>query len=390
MKIAIYLGITVVFLLTVTLAILHWIVPGQLEASLNLVKAHEPYVIRPEVQAFHDQLFIVDLHTDSLLWKRDLLVESNRGHLDLPRMQRGNVALQVFSATTKSPSGQNYNENTGDSDDVTLLVMAQLWPPRTWGSLLERASYQLGKLRRFAQKSRGNLVLVQTKGDMQSLIERRQGGDNVVAGIFLIEGAHPLEGKLQNLDRLFAEGLRIAALTHFFDNRLGGSLHGVSGDGLTAFGREVVRHANALNIIIDVAHASPKMVSDVLELSSRPVVLSHGGVKGMCDRARNLDDALMKRIADKGGIVGIGYWGGAVCDFTPAGVVRSIRYAIDLMGIDHVALGSDYDGTTQVLFDTAELAILTQTMLDADFTEAEVRKVMGDNMKRFLLAYLPD
>ena len=390
MKIAIYLGITVVFLLTVTLAILHWIVPGQLEASLNLVKAHEPYVIRPEVQAFHDQLFIVDLHTDSLLWKRDLLVESNRGHLDLPRMQRGNVALQVFSATTKSPSGQNYNENTGDSDQVTLLVMAQLWPPRTWGSLLERASYQLGKLRRFAQKSRGNLVLVQTKGDMQSLIERRQAGDNVVAGIFLIEGAHPLEGKLQNLDRLFAEGLRIAALTHFFDNRLGGSLHGVSGDGLTAFGREVVRHANALNIIIDVAHASPKMVSDVLELSSRPVVLSHGGVKGMCDQARNLDDALMKRIADKGGIVGIGYWDGAVCDFTPAGVVRSIRYAIDLMGIDHVALGSDYDGTTQVLFDTAELAILTQTMLDADFTEAEVRKVMGDNMKRFLLAYLPD
>ena len=132
------------------------------------------------------------------------------------------------------------------------------------------------------------------------------------------------------------------------------------------------------------------MVSDVLELSSRPVVLSHGGVKGMCDQARNLDDALMKRIADKGGIVGIGYWDGAVCDFTPAGVVRSIRYAIDLMGIDHVALGSDYDGTTQVLFDTAELAILTQTMLDADFTEAEVRKVMGDNMKRFLLAYLPD
>ncbi len=390
MKVAKYLGIAVVLLLVITVAILHWIVPGRLEGSMNLVKDHEPYAIRPEVQAFHDQLFIVDLHTDSLLWKRNLLVESNLGHVELPRLRKGNVALQVFSATTKSPSGQNYRKNTGDSDDVTLLAQVQFWPLRTWVSILERASYQLGKLKHFAAESRGNLIVVHTKNEMQSFITRRQAGEKVVAGIFLIEGAHPLEGELQNMDRLFDEGLRIVGLTHFFDNRLGGSLHGVSGDGLTAFGRDVIKHANELNIIIDVAHASPQMVADVLDISSHPVVLSHGGVKGVCDQGRNLDDALMKRIANKGGIVGIGYWDGAVCDFTPVGVVKSIRYAIDLMGVDHVALGSDYDRTTEVLFDTAELAILTQTMLDENFTEAEVRMVMGENVKRFLLENLPD
>ena len=132
------------------------------------------------------------------------------------------------------------------------------------------------------------------------------------------------------------------------------------------------------------------MVRDVLAMTSRPVILSHGGVKGLCDQARNLDDDLMKEIASGGGLVGIGYWAGAVCDITPLGVVRSIRYAIDLMGVDHVALGSDYDGSTTVLFDTSELAILTQTMVDEGFTEAEIRAVMGENVRRFFLASLPD
>ncbi|PWG68384.1 peptidase M19, partial [Enterococcus hirae] len=77
------------------------------------------------------------------------------------------------------------------------------------------------------------------------------------------------------------------------------------------------------------------------------------------DQGRNLDDALMQRVASEGSLIGIGYWEGAVCDPSPAGIVKSIRYAIDLLGIDHVALGSDYDGATAVLIDTSELAILT-------------------------------
>jgi membrane dipeptidase len=379
-----------VVLVLVAVGVLHWIVPGLLEGGMNLVKAHDPYEIRPEVQSLHDDLFVVDLHTDSLLWKRDLLKESTIGHVDLPRLQKGNVALQVFSATTKSPSGQNYNKNTGDSDNITLLAQAQFWPLKTWSSIFERARYQLEKLKSFASKSEGELVVILTKSDMQSFVSRREAGEKVVAGVYLIEGAHPLEGDLGKLDTLFEEGLRISGLTHFFDNRLGGSLHGMSGDGLTPFGESVIKHANDLGVIIDVAHASPQMVSDVLDISSMPVLLSHGGVKGMCDQGRNLDDDLMKRIGRQGGIVGIGYWDGAVCDFTPSGVVKSIRYAVDLMGVDHVALGSDYDGTTEVLFDTTELAILTQTMIDEGFTEAEVRKVMGDNVKQFLLEHLPD
>jgi len=383
-------GLGVLTLLLVLLAVLHWVVPGIFESGFNVVLEHDAYEIRADAQALHDGLFIADLHTNSMLWKRNFLKKSSIGHVDLPRLQKGNVALQVFSATTKSPSGQNYEENTADSDNITLLAQMQMWPTKTWDSLFERAVYQLEKLSDFAANSQNQLVLVKNKADMQQLVTRREAGESVVGAIYLIEGAHPLEGDLDNLNKLFEQGLRVMGLTHFFDNRLGGSLHGLSGEGLTEFGRQAVVHAAELGVIIDVAHASPQMVSDVLDLALAPVILSHGGVKGTCDGPRNLDDALMQRIAEGGGVVGIGFWDAAVCDFTPRGVVKAIRYAVDLLGAEHVALGSDYDGTTEVYFDASELAILTQTMLDEAFSEQEIRQVMGGNIQRFFLQNLPE
>jgi microsomal dipeptidase-like Zn-dependent dipeptidase len=375
------------FLVVVALAYVYWVLPGKVDASMNGVLPHAPYAVSEEARRLHDTLFIADLHADSLLWKRDLTKQSSVGHIDMPRLRTGNVALQVFSATTKSPKGQNLSRNEADSDQITLLAIASFWPPRTWFSLYERASYQLEKLRALAAES--ELVLIKSKQDVEHLADRRRRGQKAIGGVYLIEGAHPLQGDLRNLERLFDQGLRIAGLTHFFDNELGGSLHGTSGSGLSEFGKAVIRRANAMGMIIDVAHSSPAMVEDVLALSTRPVVLSHGGLKGSCDSKRNLSDQLMQRLAANGGLIGIGYWDAAVCDVSPAGIVKTLRYAIDLLGVDHVALGSDYDGTVTVPMDTSELVILTETMLRAGFTEEEIRKVMGDNVKRFLLEQLP-
>lgn len=381
-------GLAAIVLLGI--AFVHWFLPALIEGSMNVVESHEPYQIRPEAARFHKSLFVADLHADSLLWKRDLLKRSDVGQIDLPRLQEGNVALQVFSATTKTPAGLNIEENTADSDNITMLAVAQFWPVATWNSIYERARYQLQKLWDFSEDSNGELIVLQSRSDLRSLVERRKSGDSVVGGLYLIEGAHPLEGEIENLDKLFSQGLRISGLTHFFDNELGGSLHGVSGEGLTQFGKQVIKRAGELGIIIDIAHASPAMVRDVLSMSERPVILSHGGIKGACDTSRNLDDELMLEIADRGGIIGIGYWESAVCDPSPAGIVRTIRYGIDLMGVDHVALGSDYDGAVTTTLDSSELAILTQTMMDEGFSEEEIRNVMGENVKRFLLENLPD
>ena len=338
-------------LLVVGLAYVHWILPGQAESSMNVVIPHQPYSISDEARRLHETLFVADLHSDSLLWKRNLLKRSDVGQMDLPRLREGNVALQVFSATTKSPKGQNYSSNSAESDQITLLAVASLWPIRTWNSIYERAVFQLQKLQKLADT--GEFLLVLNREDLESLYQRRTGGEDVVGAIYLIEGAHPLEGELDNLDRLFDQGLRIAGLTHFFDNELGGSLHGLSGEGLTVFGRQVIRRANELGVIVDIAHASPQMVEDVLESSTAPTILSHGGMAGQCNTPRNLSDDLMKEFAAKGGLLGVGYWDAAICDPTPEGIVAAIRYAIDLMGEDHVALGSDYDGTVAVPVDTS-------------------------------------
>jgi microsomal dipeptidase-like Zn-dependent dipeptidase len=379
---------SIVVVVLFALSYAQWFLPAQVEGSMNVNLPHDPYVISDRALTLHKSLFVADLHSDSLLWKRDLLLKSTHGHMDLPRLRQGNVALQVFSATTKSPAGKNYESNAADSDNITLLAVTSFWPVRTWSSIYERALYQLEKLHLLAQQS--ELTVITSKQDMRTFVAQRENGDSTIAGIYLIEGAHPLEGDLENLDRLFNQGLRISGLTHFFDNELGGSLHGISGEGLTEFGRSVINRANELGIIIDIAHASPQMVEDVLALSNTPVVLSHGGVKGACDTARNLADSLMLKVASNGGLIGIGYWDAAVCDVTPQGVVKAIRYAIDLLEIDHVALGSDYDGATAVMFDTSELAVLTDAMLQAGFTEHEIRMVMGENVKRFLLQNLPD
>ena len=178
-------------------------------------------------------------------------------------------------------------------------------------------------------------------------------------------------------------------LHHFFDNALGGSLHGSSGSGLSEFGIQVVQELNSRGMIIDVAHSSENSVRDVLASIGAPLIVSHTGFRGHCDTSRNISDDLMLELAARGSLIGVGYWEEAICDVSPSGIVAALRYGIDLLGVDHIALGSDYDGTVTTSFAIDELAVLTQSMIDAGFSEVEIRKVMGGNMLRFLRGNLP-
>jgi membrane dipeptidase len=366
--------------------------PGWVENAFQGVVPHEPYRIDADAAELHDSLVVADWHCDTLLWGRDPGQRNRRGHVDLPRLQEGNVAIQMFTTVTKMPRGTNYESNTAETDNVTPLVALQLWPPRTWTSLYARAMYQSKKLHRLAERAPGDIVVVRTAADLRRVLALREGrppGERPVAALLGMEGAHALEGRIENVDRVCEAGFRLVSLQHFFDNRLGGSLHGQSGEGLTAFGRKVVRRLEERRMIVDVSHSSPAVVDEVLAMASRPVVVSHTGLYGACETPRNLPDPLMKRIAEAGGLVAIGYWDAAVCDISPEGVVRTLRYAIDLLGVDHVALGSDFDGATFTSFDSSEIAVLTQGMLRSGFTRDEIRKVMGGNTVRFLEALLP-
>ncbi len=164
------------------------------------------------------------------------------------------------------------------------------------------------------------------------------------------------------MDRLFDAGFRITGLTHFFDNEVGGSAHGLEKGGLTPFGRQVVARLEAHGMLIDLAHASKPLIDDVLAMARRPVLVSHTGVTGTCPGPRNLSDDHLKRIAATGGVVGIGYWDGAVCVPSVPNIVKAIRYAVDQVGVAHVALGSDFNGATRTPFDVTGLRVSTEEL----------------------------
>ncbi len=359
--------------------------PGFVEKSMNKV---EPvaFKVTPRAEALQKTLDVADMHSDTLLWKRDLLTRSDRGMVDLPRLQAGHFALQVFSSVTKTPKNQNYDANSGDTDNITSLVIADLQPTRTWGSLLERSLYHAEKLKGFADRSNGQLRLVTTSADLQKLLADRRAGNGVVGAMLSIEGLQDLEGKIDNLDKLYAAGFRMAGLAHFFDNDIAGSMHGVKKGGLTPLGRAVVKRMEQLGMVVDVAHASHQSVGEIIAMARRPIVSSHGGVQAICKVNRNLTDPEIKGIAGTGGVIGIGYWDAAICSTKPEDVAKAIAYVRDLVGIDHVGLGSDFDGAVTTGFDASQVVAITQALIDRGFSDDDIRKVMGGNILRVLAA----
>ena len=372
--------------LTLFAAILFFtLAPGIVERGMNQVVA-VPLKITPRAQALNAKLQIADMHADTLLWQRSLLTRADRGQVDLPRLIAGNYALQVFSSVTKTPKGQNYVANSADTDNITALTIADLQPPRTWGSLLQRSLWHAQKLDRYAAASNGQLRVIRTASDLDRMLADRAQGKKVVGGMLSIEGLQDLEGKFANLDTLYTAGFRMAGLAHFFDNDVAGSMHGEAKGGLTPLGRQVMRRMEAIGMIVDIAHSSHATIAEVLATARRPVVASHGGVQATCKVNRNLTDDEIRGVARTGGVIGIGYWDAAICSTKPKAAAAAIAHVRDLVGIDHVGLGSDFDGAVTTGFDSSQIAAVTQALIDRGFSDADIAKVMGGNVLRVLRA----
>ena len=365
------------------------VVPVVAEWLLNGTRVRGPYRASERARPLHATLLVADMHADTLLWDRDVLARSERGHVDVPRLAEGGVALQFFTVVSKTPYFSNYDSNPEGRDGVTALAVAERWPLRSVRSLRERALYQARKLHEAAGRSGGRLVVIRTAGDLARFVERRRGDPRLVAGLLGLEGAYPLEGDVDNVDALFDAGFRMLAPTHFYDNEWGGSAHGVGKTGLTEKGREMVRRAEARGMLVDLAHASARTIDDVVAVATRPLVVSHTGVRGTCDNNRNLSYEQLRMIAAKGGVIGIGYWDAATCGGDARAVARAIRHAANVVGVEHVALGSDFDGAVTEPFDTTGVVLVTGALLEEGFTEEEVGRVMGGNVFRLLAETLP-
>jgi membrane dipeptidase len=376
-------------LLLLGAGIFFFIVPTRVEKSMNKVLAPPPYAASEKAAELHKRILVADLHADSLLWNRDLLERNDYGQVDVPRLIEGNVALQAFTIVTKTPRNQNIENNDDSTDNITLLAIAERWPFAAWSSLKERALYQAKRLHEFAGRANGRLTVIKTADDLRQYLERRKSEPAITAGFLGVEGAQVLEGDVNNVDALFAAGIRMMAPTHFFDNDIGGSAHGVAKGGLSEKGKEMIRRMEAKRMIVDVAHASPKTIDDVLAVATRPVVVSHTGVKGTCDNTRNLSDEHLKAIAKTGGVIGIGFWDTAVCGSDAKAIARAIRHAVNVAGIEHIGLGSDFDGAVTTPFDTTGLAQITAALLEEGFSESDIEKIMGGNIIRLLQENLP-
>lgn len=411
--------------------------------QFNNVEEGDPAVrVSRDSRRYHDSLFIVDLHADPLVSGRDLLQKSGDGHVDIPRLIEGNVALQVFSVFTKTPVGVigKFNVNEDGLDVVSLLAVINKWPYETQlntpGGMHQRALYQAARLDAFAQASGGRFRIIRGGAGLRAYVQQRDAAGlgpsaRMTAGLLALEGADAVGSDTAKLDSLVAgletAGFRMIGLVHFHDNAIGGSAHGrrvaqpecqdpsfVSRNkercgGLTDFGRSVIRLMARYRMIVDLAHASEVLIDDVLALidsfpagSGPPIAVSHTGVKGTCDNERNLSDKHLKDIIDKEGLIGIGFFKLVVCakpideatsveDIVAA--FLHIKTVIDTTynapsqresAWSRFALGSDWDGTVTVPMDPRDLAKLTHVLLAELGNTDRVKGIMGGNARAFL------
>lgn len=378
-------------LCTAVLAALWWWLGRNLERLLNRVRPiHPPLpIVTPAAQTCHAHSLVIDLHADSLLFERDLLQRSQIGHIDLPRLQAGNVAVQVLAAATRIPLGFNVERTDGRRLDLLILsgyarrsAMARRTP-------LQRALAHAAQLEAFVAGSGGELRLLRHQEDLADLLAARAQNPRLVGTVLAIEGSQALDGDPANLDALYTAGYRLIGLTHFYDTEFAGSAHGLDKGGLTALGRELLAGMAARQMILDLAHLSPAAFTDVLALWRGPLLVSHGGVRATCDNERNLSDEQIRAVAAAGGVMGVGYWETAVNGRHPRHIIAALSHIITLVGDDYAALGSDFDGGITTAFDTSQLAVLTQEMLTAGFAQTTIRKILGGNALRLLQTGLP-
>lgn len=363
------------------------IVPGRIDRSLNttLHKANPDHRV-----SWYDSIpFVADLHCDELLWHRDLLARHSYGHVDVPRMQEANVALEVFTIVSKTPSHQNYDHNSGETDQIALLSFAQLRAPGDWFSLKSRALHQCDDLHASAGRSGGTFRVITRRSELEQYIRDRSTNRKLTAGMLGIEGAQCLENDVNNLDVFYKAGVRYIGLAHFFDNEWAGSAHGMKKGGLTAKGKELLHRMEQLHIMIDLAHQSTSTIADIFANTKGTLMVSHTGVRGLCDNGRNLTDAQIQEIGRRDGIIGIGMWETAICGTDAAATARSIKYVADRIGVEHVAMGSDFDGAVDATYDITGFTEVVYELVKLGYSRTDIEKIMGGNVRDFWLRNLP-
>ncbi|GIW71145.1 MAG: dipeptidase [Planctomycetota bacterium] len=327
----------------------------------------DPPAPRIEVSArarrLHEAAIVIDLHADSMLWRRDLRQQARHGHVDFPRLRAGGIDAQAIALASMWVIGLNAAHN--------------LWPPATWWSPWARVSYQMDRLEAMVRAEPG-VRLARTAAEV-----RRNAAAGVISLFHGVEGAHALpDGDLERLAELAQRGVLYVAPVHMADNAYGGHGGGDPARGLTPLGRRLLERMNELGLLLDTAHAGSRTLQDAVALTAFPPINSHTGLKAVHEHWRNLSDDDVRAIAARGGVIGIMFGGMALAEPNVDEVLAHMEHAIRLVGDEHVALGSDWDGWIRPAVDAAGLPQLTEAMLRRGWSEERIRRILGENVLR--------
>jgi membrane dipeptidase len=368
--------------------------------------------ITDRARKLHFSSLVVDTHDDTtqrLLTKGfDFAARHSEGHVDIPRMREGGFGAIFFS----------------------------IWMPGTVTGppAVERSLDQIDAVREVVRKNGKDLMLATTAEDV-----RRAHAQGKIAALMGMEGGHMIANDLGALRDYAALGVRYMTLTHFLNNDWAdSSTDKPAHNGLTDFGKDVVREMNRLGMMIDISHVADKTFYDALEVSKAPLIASHSSCRAICNHPRNMTDDMIKALAAKGGVIQINYHVGFLSqEFADAyktvrgdisalterfnkecgddldcqlladnrvneelvktgklprvswgKILEHIDHAVKLVGADHVGLGSDFDGAfmPEGMEDCSKLPKITEALLRKGYSESDIRKILGGNTLRVMEA----
>ena len=368
-------------------------------ACVHVAQAQDDY------KKIHKDILVVDGHNDviisSILDGHDISTRLNIGHTDIPRLIEGGVDVQVFAVW---------------SDD-------KKWKTGAY----RHANDQIDALEKVIKKNKNKIAIAKSVKDIYKL--QKQGK---IAAVIGIEGGNMIEESIPNLVKLHKRGAKYLTLTWNYNLSwaTAASLEdfkpAVAQNGLSEKGKQIIRKMNELGMMVDLSHGSKKLFYDVLEVSTKPILVSHSNAAALTPHTRNLDDAQLAALKKNNGVVGVNFYSGFLdtafesrihqlydlhfgkptenmsasrkyhklpkelqfqADVKLDLLLDHIDYLVSKVGIDHVAIGSDYDGiesTPQYLDDVSKLPLLTKALLERGYNKGDIAKIMGLNFLRIM------
>jgi membrane dipeptidase len=366
--------------------------------------------ISEEAKTLHFSSIVIDTHDDTtqrlLVPQFDLAARHTDGNIDIPRMREGGLSAIFFS----------------------IWIDGKIMGPQA----VKQALDQIDAVRETVRRHPGELVLATSADEV-----RAAHAQGKIAALMGVEGGHMMGNDLSVLRTFAVLGVRYMTLTHMVnDEWADSSTDKPAHNGLTDFGKDVVREMNRLGIMVDISHVSDKTFYDAIAVSKAPILASHSSCRALCNAPRNMTDDMMRELAKHGGVIQINYHVGflsqefrdyesahpevekaievevdkrcgdneacklttgdqVVRDFMEQGklpkvdwtlIIEHIDHAVKVAGIDHVGLGSDFDGAVMPIGmqDVSHLPQITDALLKKGYSEADVRKILGENTLRVL------